>query len=331
MTVSRIKFAIPKGHLERDTLNILERAGYQVSGDGRTYRPSINDPEIELKILRPQEIPTFVSEGVQDVGISGRDWVAENKADVEVLLDLEYSRVRLVIAVPRSWTDVNSLSDLIRKCVGEERPLRVSTEYLNAATDYIKANPDYKELYGDRDPVIVTPWWKIGENERVAIYLSFGATEAKPPEDADAIIEVVDTGTSLQQNSLKIVEEIMETSALLIANRRAMKDPEKREKIMDILTLLKGAVDGSRKLHIFANVRRDNLETLLESLPALKRPTVSDLSDPDWCAINTVIDKMKFLEIIPTLRALAQGLVVYEPRQVLPLEEIMSENGKDDT
>jgi len=329
--VSRIKFAIPKGHLERDTLNILERAGYQVSGDGRTYRPSINDPEIELKILRPQEIPTFVSEGVQDVGISGRDWVAENKADVEVLLDLEYSRVRLVIAVPRSWVDVNSLSDLIRKCAGEERPLRVSTEYLNAATDYIKANPDYKELYGDRDPVIVTPWWKIGENERVAIYLSFGATEAKPPEDADAIIEVVDTGTSLQQNSLKIVEEIMETSALLIANRRAMKDPEKREKIMDILTLLKGAVDGSRKLHIFANVRRDNLETLLESLPALKRPTVSDLSDPDWCAINTVIDKMKFLEIIPTLRTLAQGLVVYEPRQVLPLEEIMSENGKDET
>jgi ATP phosphoribosyltransferase len=331
MTVSRIKFAIPKGHLERDTLNILERAGYHVSGDGRTYRPSINDPGIELKILRPQEIPTFVSEGVQDVGISGRDWVAENKADVEVLLDLEYSRVRLVIAVPRSWVDVNSLSDLIRKCAGEERPLRVSTEYLNAATDYIKANPDYKELYDDRDPVIVTPWWKIGENERVAIYLSFGATEAKPPEDADAIIEVVDTGTSLQQNNLKIVEEIMETSALLIANRRAMKDPEKREKIMDILTLLKGAVDGSRKLHIFANVRRDNLETLLESLPALKRPTVSDLSDPDWCAINTVIDKMKFLEIIPTLRTLAQGLVVYEPRQVLPLEEIMSENGKDDT
>lgn len=330
MTMNRIKFAIPKGHLERDTLNILERAGYHVSGDGRTYRPGINDPGIELKILRPQEIPTFVSEGVQDVGISGRDWVAENKADVEVLLDLEYSRVRLVTAVPRSWVDVDSLSDLIRKCAREDRPLRVSTEYLNAATDYIKANPDYRELYGDRDPVIVTPWWKIGENERVAIYLSFGATEAKPPEDADAIIEVVDTGTSLQQNSLKIVEEIMETSALLIANRRALKDPEKREKIMDILTLLKGAVDGSRKLHIFANVRRENLETLLESLPALKRPTVSDLSDPDWCAINTVIDKMKFLEIIPTLRALAQGLVVYEPRQVLPLEEIMSENGKDD-
>jgi ATP phosphoribosyltransferase len=328
--MNRIKFAIPKGHLERDTLNILERAGYHVSGDGRTYRPGINDPGIELKILRPQEIPTFVSEGVQDVGISGRDWVAENKADVEVLLDLEYSRVRLVTAVPRSWVDVDSLSDLIRKCAREDRPLRVSTEYLNAATDYIKANPDYRELYGDRDPVIVTPWWKIGENERVAIYLSFGATEAKPPEDADAIIEVVDTGTSLQQNSLKIVEEIMETSALLIANRRALKDPEKREKIMDILTLLKGAVDGSRKLHIFANVRRENLETLLESLPALKRPTVSDLSDPDWCAINTVIDKMKFLEIIPTLRALAQGLVVYEPRQVLPLEEIMSENGKDD-
>ena len=205
--------------------------------------------------------------------------------------------------------------------------LRISSEYLNAAKDYIKANPVYREAYGDAEPMVVSPWWRIGENERVAIYLSFGATEAKPPEDADAIIEVVDTGTSLEQNSLKIIEKVMDTSALLIANRRALEDPSKREKIMDILTLLKGAVDGSKKLHVFANVRKANLEELLEKLPALKRPTISDLSDPEWCAINTVIDKIKFLEILPTLRALAQGIVVHEPRQVLPLEEIMSENG----
>ena len=325
--MTRVKFAIPKGHLEKDTLKMLERAGYQIGDLKRTYRPSINDPGIELKVLRPQEIPTFVSEGVQDIGISGKDWVAENRADVEVLLDLEYSRVRLVVAVPKAWTDVDSLSDLLRKKMESGETLRISSEYLNAAKDYIKANPAYREAYGDAEPMVVSPWWRIGENERVAIYLSFGATEAKPPEDADAIIEVVDTGASLEQNSLKIIEEVMDTSALLIANRRAMEDPLKREKIMDVLTLIKGAVDGSKKLHVFANVKKSNLDELLEKLPALKRPTISDLSDPEWCAINTVIDKIKFLEILPTLRALAQGLVVHEPRQVLPLEEIMSENG----
>jgi ATP phosphoribosyltransferase len=322
-----VKFVLPKGHLENETMKILGRAGYQVSGQNRTYRPSINDLGIELKILRPQEIPTYVSEGVQDVGITGRDWVAENKADVEVLLDLEYSNVRLVFAVPKNMVNVESLSDLVRSSAERGEVLRISTEYLNAAKEHLKANEAYMELYGDTDPVVVTPWWRIGDNEKVVVYLSFGATEAKPPEDADAILEVVDTGTSLQQNGLKIIEEVMRSSALLIANKASLRDPGKREKIMDILTLLRGAVDGSKKLHIFANVKRSNLESLLEQLPALKRPTVSDLSDPDWCAVNTVIEKNRFIEILPTLRALAQGLVVHEPRQVLPLEEIASENG----
>ena len=326
--MTKVKFAIPKGHLGEQTLRILERAGYKITGHDRTYRPGINDPGIELKVLRPQEIPTYVSEGVQDVGISGRDWVAENKADVETLLDLEYAKVRLVIAVPKSWTGINNLSDLIRKSIDEGSTLRISTEYLNAAKEYIKQNPVYKETYGDQDPVVISPWWRIGENERVAIYLSFGATEAKPPEDADAIIEVIETGTSLQQNGLKVIEEVMQTSALLIANKKALSDPEKKEKILDILTLMRGAVDGAKKLHIFANVRKSNLDELLQQLPALKRPTISDLSDPDWCAINTVIDKDMFIQILPTLRNLAQGLVLYEPRQVLPLEEIVLENGR---
>jgi ATP phosphoribosyltransferase len=308
-------------------MKILSRAGYHVSGQNRTYRPSINDSGIELKILRPQEIPTYVSEGVQDVGISGRDWVAENKADVEVLLDLEYSHVRLVLAVPKSRLEIESLSDLVRSNADRGKVLRLSTEYLNAAKEYLKGNEAYRELYGDSEPVIVTPWWRIGDNEKVVVYLSFGATEAKPPEDADAILEVVDTGTSLQQNDLKIIEEVMGSSALLIANKASLRDPGKREKIMDILTLLRGAVDGAKKLHIFANVKKSNLESLLEQLPALKRPTISDLSDPEWCAVNTVIEKDRFLEILPTLRTLAQGLVVHEPRQVLPLEEIASENG----
>ena len=326
--MTKVKFAIPKGHLGDQTLKILERAGYRITGHDRTYRPGINDPEIELKVLRPQEIPTYVSEGVQDVGISGRDWVAENKADVETLLDLEYAKVRLVIAVSKIWSNVNSLSDLIRKSIDEGSTLRISTEYLNAAKEYIKQDPAYKEEYGDKEPVVITPWWRIGENERVAIYLSFGATEAKPPEDADAIVEVIETGTSLQQNGLKVIEEVMRTSALLIANKQALIDPEKKEKILDILTLLRGAVDGAKKLHIFANVKKSNLDELLAQLPALKRPTISDLSDPKWCAINTVIDKDEFIQILPTLRTLAQGLVLYEPRQVLPLEEIVLENGK---
>ena len=326
--MTKVKFAIPKGHLGDQTLKILERSGYRITGHDRTYRPGINDPSIELKVLRPQEIPTYVSEGVQDVGISGRDWVAENKADVETLLDLEYAKVRLVIAVPKIWTSIDSLSGLIEKSIDEGSTLRISTEYLNAAKEYIKQNPAYVKAYGDQDPVVISPWWRIGENERVAIYLSFGATEAKPPEDADAIIEVIETGTSLQQNGLKVIEEVMQTSALLIANKKALIDPEKKEKILDILTLMRGAVDGAKKLHIFANVKKTNLEDLLQQLPALKRPTISDLSDPDWCAINTVIDKDKLIQILPTLRNLAQGLVLYEPRQVLPLEEIVLENGK---
>jgi ATP phosphoribosyltransferase len=326
--LTKVKFAIPKGHLGDQTLRMLERAGYRITGQDRTYRPGINDPDIELKVLRPQEIPTYVSEGVQDVGISGRDWVAENNADVETLLDLEYAKVRLVVAVPKNWNSINSLSDLIKKSIDEGSTLRISTEYLNAAKEYIKKNSVYIEAYGEQEPVVISPWWRIGENERVAIYLSFGATEAKPPEDADAIVEVIETGTSLQQNGLKVIEEVMRTSALLIANKKALVDPEKKEKILDILTLMRGAVDGAKKLHIFANVKKSNLDELLAQLPALKRPTISDLSDPEWCAINTVIDKELFIQILPTLRRLAQGLVLYEPRQVLPLEEIVLENGK---
>jgi ATP phosphoribosyltransferase len=328
--LTKVKFAIPKGHLGNQTLKMLERAGYNITGHDRTYRPGINDPEIELKVLRPQEIPTYVSEGVQDVGISGRDWVAEIKADVEILLDLEYAQVRLIVAVPESWNKINSFSDLLRKSINEDTVLRISTEYLNAAKEYIMKNPLYIKEYKNLEPVIITPWWRIGENEKVAIYLSFGATEAKPPEDADSIIEIIETGTSLRQNGLKVIEEVMQTSALLIANKDALKDSRKKEKILDILTLIRGAVDGAKKLHIFANVKKTNLNELLEQLPALKRPTISDLSDPDWCAINTVIDKDRFIQILPTLRNLAQGLVLYEPRQVLPLEEISLENNKNE-
>jgi len=319
--VDRIKFALPIGSLARATFDILERAGYRISGQERTYRPSINDPEIELKILRPQEIPIFVSEGLQDVGITGLDWIQETNTNVEILLDLEYGKVKIVVATPKSWTTINSLSGLLDSFRCEGKDVRISTEYLNTAVEYVMTNHTYREFYGDLDPLVVTPWWRKGTNHRVCIFLSFGATEAKPPENADAIVDVVETGTTLEQNNLKTIETIMESTAVLIANKKALRGSQKREKIYDILNMLKGVVDGRKKLHIFMNVKKENLQELLSRLPALKRPTISPLSAEGWYSVNTVIDKDYFLQLLPTLRRLAQGLVVYEPRQVLTLEE----------
>jgi len=320
--VNKVRFAIPKGSLEKATFEILEQAGYKISGHERTYRPSLNDPGIELKILRPQEIPFFVSEGLQDAGITGLDWIREARAQVEVLLNLEYGAVKLVLAVPKPWTKINSLSDLLENFQREGKNVRISTEYLNTTAEYVKANPLYAKFFGDSDPLVVTPWWRTGENSKVGIFLSFGATEAKPPESADAIVDVIETGSTLEQNNLKPIEIIMESTAVFIANKKALADPEKKEKIYDILTLLKGVVDGRKKLHIFVNVKEENLKELLSRLPALKRPTISRLSGKGWYSVNTVIDRELFLELLPTLRELAQGLVVHEPRQILPLEEI---------
>lgn len=322
--MSKISLVIPKGHLAEGTFQALERAGYVISGGERTYRPLINDPRIELKVLRPQEIPLFVSEGLHDLGITGLDWLHETRADVEILLDLEYARVNLVLAVPKAWTHINNLSSLLETFHSEGKVLRISTEYLNISAEFLRSNETYRRLYGEKEPLLITPWWRRGVNNHVTVYLSFGATEAKPPENADAIIDVAETGDTLEQNELKPIEVIMKSTAVLIANRNSLKDPIKREKIYDVLTLLRGVVDGRKKLHIFVNVHRENLPKLLKRLPALKKPTVAPLSDENWYSVNTVIDKNQFLEILPALRRLAQGLVVYEPRQVLPLEEITS-------
>jgi ATP phosphoribosyltransferase len=321
--LKKTKFVIPKGHLEQETQRILENAGYKMSGLERTYRPAINDPNIELKILRPQEIPIHVAEGLQDVGITGMDWVRETGVDVEVLLDLEFGWIRMVLAVPNDWEDVNSLADLLEQFWRRGKSVRISTEYLNTAVQYVKSNPIYATELGDAAPLVITPWWKVGDNSKVSIFLSFGATEAKPPENADAIIEVVETGSTLEQNNLKIIDTLAESTAVLIANRKALHDAEKREKIYDILTLLKGVVDGRKKLHIFVNVKEEDLERLVNELPALKRPTISRLASEGWYSVNTIIDQRDFLEILPALRKLAQGLVVHVPRQILSLEEML--------
>lgn len=315
----KVKFAIPAGSLQKATFEVLEKAGYHVSGQDRCYRPMINDPEIELRILRPQEIPILVSEGLYDIGISGCDWVQETSADVELLQNLEYGRVRLVAAVPKSWADITSLSSLLEKFLVDGRNIRISTEYLNITARHIQNNPVYRRFFGDLEPLTVTPWWRKGQNPQVAIFLSFGATEAKPPEVTDAIVDVTETGTSLEQNNLKVIEVLLESTAFLIANKESLRS-EKGEKIFDVRAMLKGVVDGSRRLHIFVNVKMENLEPLLKELPALKRPTISPLADGGWYAVNTVIDRDSLFKILPIIRRLAQGLVVHEPRQVLALE-----------
>jgi len=320
--MNKVKFAIPGGSLAKDSFEILERAGYKILGQERTYRPAINDPKIELKILRPQEIPFFVSEGLQDVGITGLDWIRETCADVEILQNLEYGKIRIIIATSKHLNTINSLSSLMETLWSKRKDVRISTEYLNITAEYVKNNPSYRKSFGNSEPLVITPWWKRGKNPRVSIFLSFGATEAKPPEDADAIVDVTETGATLEQNNLKAIETIMESTAVFIANKKSLADPQKREKIYDILTLLRGVVDGTKRLHIFVNVKKENLPKLLKELPALKKPTIAPLSDKDWYSVNTVIEKDLFLKLLPTIRRLAQGLVVYEPRQVLTLDEI---------
>jgi ATP phosphoribosyltransferase len=320
--LDKVKFAIPAGSLAKATFDFFQRTGYRISGQERTYRPTINDPKIEMKILRPQEIPVFVAEGLQDLGITGQDWVRENRADVEVLQDLEYGKINLIVAVPKSYR-TNSISDLMEDVWSKGKNFRVSTEYLNIASEFIKSEIVYKKRFGDAEPLMVTPWWKKGDNPRAKIFLSFGATEAKPPENSDCIIDVTETGSTLDANNLKIIETVIQSSAVLIANKKVLEDPQKSEKIYDILTLLKGVVDGSKRIHIFVNVKKANLRKLLTELPALKNPTIAPLADEDWCSVNTVVERDCLIELLPKIRKLAQGIVVYEPRQVLALDEVV--------
>ena len=320
--MDKIKFAIPAGSLSKATAEFFARSGYKLSGTERTYRPTINDPQIEMKVLRPQEIPVFVNEGLQDLGITGEDWVKENRADVETLLNLEYGKIKLVVAVPKSVPEKSTIGEFMESIWSQGKNFRISTEYLNIASDYLKSTSQYKKRFGKVDPMIVTPWWRKGDNPKAKIFLSFGATEAKPPEDSDCIMDVTETGTTIEANNLRIIETVLKSAAVLIANKKALEDQEKREKICDIVALLKGVVDGSKRIHIFVNVKKANLQKLLTELPALKNPTIAPLADDTWVSVNTVIEKDCLIELLPKIRKIAQGLVVYEPRQVLALDEI---------
>jgi len=319
--MTKIKFAIPKGSLEEATFSLMERSWTRVQRKTRTYRVTLDDPDITVKMLRPQEIPTFVSDGLYDVGITGKDWIAETKADVEPILDLEIGKIKLVVAIPDNYK-FKSLDDMVASYAKQKRILRISSEYLTTASKFIKQLKSYKKFYGAKDPQVVTPWLRFGTNKNVQIHLSFGATEAKPPDAVDAIMDVTESGTTLGQNQLKIIDVVKESSAYLIANKNSLRDKAKREKIYDILTVMRGAVQGRKYLHIYLNVEEKNMSKLLTSLPSLKRPTISPLSAKGWYGVNTIIPKSEFHKMIPKLRKIAQGLVVHEPRQILELEEI---------
>jgi ATP phosphoribosyltransferase len=211
---------------------------------------------------------------------------------------------------------------MIASYAKQKKILRISSEYLTTASKFIKQLKSYKKFYGSKDPQIVTPWIRLGANKNVQIHLSFGATEAKPPDAVDAIMDVTETGTTLGQNQLKIVDVVKESSAHLIANKNSLRDKAKREKIYDILTVMRGAVQGRKYLHIYLNVQEKNMQKLLSSIPSLKKPTISPLSVKGWYGINTIVPKSEFHKMIPKLRKIAQGLVVHEPRQILELEEI---------
>jgi len=316
-----VKFAIPKGSLEEATFKLLEKSWTKVNRKSRTYRVFLDDPQIIVKMLRPQEIPTLVAEGLYDVGITGKDWVGETKADVEPILDLEYGRIKLVIAFPDNYR-YKDLDSMIADYAKKKKTLRISSEYLTTASRFIKQCKSYKKHFDSADPLIVTPWIRLGKNKQVQIHLSFGATEAKPPEDVDAIMDVTETGTTLTQNKLKIVDTVLESTAHLIVNKKSIKDKAKREKMFDIVTLMRGAVHGRKYLHIYLNVEEKNLKKLLKQIPSLKKPTISPLSEDGWYGVNTVILKTEYHKLIPKLRKIAQGLVVHEPRQILELEEI---------
>jgi len=325
--MAKVKFVIPKGSLEEATFKILENAWTKVNRKSRTYRVFLDDPQIIVKMLRPQEIPTLVSEGLYDVGITGNDWVEETKSNAQSILDLEYGKINLVIAIPDNYKYKN-FDAMIADYAKKKKTLRISSEYLTTAVKFIKKCKSYKKFYGTKDPLIVTPWIRLGKNTNVQIHLSFGATEAKPPDDVDAILDVTETGTTLKQNKLKIVDVVLVSTAHLIANKQSLQDKTKREKIYDIVTLLRGAVRGRKYLHIYLNVNEKNLKKLLNEIPSLKKPTISNLSEKGWYGVNTVIPKSEYYKLIPKLRKIAQGLVVHEPRQILELEEIKRDEEK---
>src|SRR5271170_7156036 len=289
--MTKLKLGIPKGSLENATVDLFRRAGFQITTSSRSYFPAIDDPEIECMLIRAQEMARYVEDGVLDAGLTGRDWVEENDAKVETVADLIYAKqsfgkVRWVLAVP-DGSPFQSVKDLEGKII--------ATELVSATKRYLASN---------------------GVTAKVEF--SWGATEVKPPELADAIVEVTETGSSLRANKLRIIETVLESNTQLIANTAAWEDDWKRRKLEDIKMLLEGAMNAQGKVGLMLNVRKADLPAVLGLLPALKNPTISQLSDQEWVAVNTILEESTVRTILPRLKdAGAQGIVEYPLNKIV--------------
>ncbi|MDQ2919777.1 MAG: ATP phosphoribosyltransferase [Verrucomicrobiota bacterium] len=287
----KLKLGIPKGSLENATIDLFCKAGFKISTSSRSYFPAIDDDEIECMLIRAQEMARYVEDGVLDAGLTGRDWIEESAADVERLADLIYAKqsfgkVRWVLAVPENST-VHSVKDLEGKII--------ATELVETTKRYLARN-----------------------NVTAKVEFSWGATEVKPPVLADAIVEVTETGSSLRANYLRIVETVLESNTQLIANKTSLRDDWKRRKLDDIKMLLEGAINALGKVGLMLNVPRIHLPDVLAILPALQKPTISQLSDEAWVAINTVLDESTVRTIIPRLKeAGATGIVEYPLNKIV--------------
>lgn len=287
-----LKLGLPKGSLQESTFHLFAKAGYKISSTSRSYFPNIDDTEMKAMLIRAQEMSRYVEDGTLDVGLTGRDWVMENGSQVQEVAELIYAKaglrpVRWVLAAPKD-SPIKSVKDLEGK--------KIATELVNVSKQYLKKN---------------------GVNAHVEF--SWGATEAKPPELADAIIEVTESGSSLRANNLVILETLMESNTLVIANKAAWGDPWKRKKIEDMVLLLKGALAAEEKVGLKMNVRRKDLDKVLKVLPALNSPTVADLQDKDWVDVDTIVDEKTVRTIVPKLKdAGAEGIVEYPLNKVIP-------------
>jgi ATP phosphoribosyltransferase len=288
---NKLRLGIPKGSLQDATIALFKRAGWNIYTDGRSYFPSIDDPEVECMLIRAQEMARYVDHGVLDAGLTGIDWVVESGLDLTSITSLTYSKqsrrkVRWVLAVPED-SGFTKAEDLEGKIV---------------ATELVEVSKRYFASKG----------------VNVKVEFSWGATEVKPPTLADAIVEVTETGSSLKANRLKIIDTVMESETHLIAGKNAIADPWKREKIDQIAMMLRGAIDAQSQVGLMLNVQRGNLDAVLAVLPALNSPTISQLSNSDWVAVNTIVEERVARDVIPRLKAAqATGIVEYSLNKVV--------------
>ena len=291
----KLRLGLPKGSLQDSTIQLFGRAGFNIYVSSRSYFPTIDDPEIECTLIRAQEMARYVSDKAVDAGLTGIDWIAEHHAatgrDVVSVADLIYSKqsfrkVRWVLAVPED-SQYKKPQDL--------EGARISTELVRATEAY------FAKL-----------------NVNVKVEFSWGATEVKPPDLADAIVEATETGSTLRANHLRIIDTVLESNPQLIANQDALDDPEKRTKIENLALLLKAAVEAQGRVGLMLNVERNNLKAVVALLPALQRPTVSPLSDDNWVAVSSVLEERDARELIPKLRAAGgHGIVEYPLNKIV--------------